>query len=291
MVNAGGAEGAINAGDILKPYLARGDIRVIGATTTREYEKFIAKDKALERRFEVIKVDEPTLEETKEILNGLKESYEQHHNIKITDENIDDIVNLSNKYLFSRKNPDKTIDLLDSVCAYVKRKSMIIKTDKKSINELKSLKKEKEEYVKKGLFDAALDICEKISNLENKDKESKLSNDLINKKDILKVIENKSNIPMFLDKEEILNKIQQTLHENIYYEEDAKEKIINNLKIYLKKDRNLKLLLLGPSGVGKTSSVKLISKALKNNLIRLDMSEYNLETSVNKLFGVSHGYV
>lgn len=291
MVNAGGAEGAINAGDILKPYLARGDIRVIGATTTREYEKFIAKDKALERRFEVIKVDEPTLEETKEILNGLKESYEQHHNIKITDENIDDIVNLSNKYLFSRKNPDKTIDLLDSVCAYVKRKSMIIKTDKKSINELKSLKKEKEEYVKKGLFDAALDICEKISNLENKDKESKLSNDLINKKDILKVIENKSNIPMFLDKEEILNKIQQTLHENIYYEEDAKEKIINNLKIYLKKDRNLKLLLLGPSGVGKTSSVKLISKALKNNLIRLDMSEYNLETSVNKLIGVSHGYV
>ena len=124
MVNAGGAEGAINAGDILKPYLARGDLKVIGATTTEEYERFIAKDKALERRFETILVEEPTLEETKEILIGLKSSYENHHNIKITEKNISDITNLASKYLFKKKNPDKTIDLLDSVCAYVKRKNM-----------------------------------------------------------------------------------------------------------------------------------------------------------------------
>lgn len=291
MVNAGGAEGAINAGDILKPYLARGDIRVIGATTTHEYEKFIAKDKALERRFEIIKVEEPNIEETKEIIKGLKESYEHHHNIKITNENIEDIVTLGNKYLFGRKNPDKTIDLLDSVCAYVKRKNMLIKTDKNSINELKKLKKEKEEYVRHNEYDKALSICEKISALENKEQEKKESNEVITKNDILKVIENKSNIPMFLNKEEILNKIAIILNEKIYSEEKAKKQIINNLRIYFKKDKNLKLLLLGPSGVGKTSSVKYISEVLKNTLIRLDMSEYNLETSVGKLIGVSHGYV
>lgn len=291
MVNAGGAEGAINAGDILKPYLARGDIRVIGATTTHEYEKFIAKDKALERRFEIIKVEEPNIEETKDIIKGLKESYEQHHNIKITNENIEDIVTLGNKYLFGRKNPDKTIDLLDSVCAYVKRKNMLIKTDKNSINELKKLKKEKEEYVRHNEYDKALSICEKISALENKEQEKKESNEVITKNDILKVIENKSNIPMFLDKEEVLNKIENILNEKIYSEEKAKKQIINNLRIYFKKDKNLKLLLLGPSGVGKTSSVKYISEVLKNTLIRLDMSEYNLETSVGKLIGVSHGYV
>lgn len=291
MVNAGGAEGAINASDILKPYLARGDIKVIGATTTREYEKYIAKDKALERRFEIIKVEEPNLEETKDILKGLKTSYEEHHNLKISAENIEDIVSLSNKYLFGRKNPDKTIDLLDSVCAYVKRKNMIIKTDKKSLEDLKRLKKAKEEYVQAGLYDKALAICEKISNLEKKEKEERNSSEEITKNDILKVIEQKSNIPMFLDKESLLDKINNTLKENIYHEDNAMEKIIHNLKIYFKKDKNLKLLLLGPSGVGKTSSVKLISKVLNNSLIRLDMSEYNLETSVNKLIGVSHGYV
>ena len=291
MVNAGGAEGAINAGDILKPYLARGEIRVIGATTTREYEKFIAKDKALERRFEIIKVNEPNLEETKDIISGLKDSYEHHHNLKITSENIEDIVTLGNKYLFGRFNPDKTIDLLDSVCAYVKRKNMIIKTDKESINKLKALKKEKEEKVKNGLYDEALNICEKISKLESKEQENKTSNEEITKNDILKVIENKSNIPMFLNYEEILTKVSNILEEKIYGEEKAKKQIINNLNIYFKKDKNLKLLLLGPSGVGKTSSVKHLSETLKMNLIRLDMSEYNLETSVNKLIGVSHGYV
>ncbi len=291
MVNAGGAEGAINAGDILKPYLARGDIRVIGATTTREYEKFIVKDKALERRFEIIKVNEPNLEETKEIISGLKDSYEHHHNLKITSENIEDIVTLGNKYLFGRFNPDKTIDLLDSVCAYVKRKNMIIKTDKESINKLKALKKEKEEKVKNGLFDEALNLCEKISKLESNEQDNKTSNEEITKNDILKVIENKSNIPMFLNYEDILTKVSHILEEKIYSEEKAKKQIINNLNIYFKKDKNLKLLLLGPSGVGKTSSVKHLSKTLKMNLIRLDMSEYNLETSVNKLIGVSHGYV
>ena len=168
---------------------------------------------------------------------------------------------------------------------------MIIKTDKESINKLKALKKEKEEKVKNGLYDEALNICEKISKLESKEQENKTSNEEITKNDILKVIENKSNIPMFLNYEEILTKVSNILEEKIYSEEKAKKQIINNLNIYFKKDKNLKLLLLGPSGVGKTSSVKHLSETLKMNLIRLDMSEYNLETSVNKLIGVSHGYV
>ena len=292
MVNAGGAEGAINASDILKPYLARGDIRVIGATTTQEYEKFIAKDKALERRFETIYIKEPTLEETEEILKGLKTTYEQHHHLSITDPNIHDIVTLGNKYLFTKKNPDKTIDLLDSICAHVKRKSISLDSIKPKEQELKNLLLEKENYVKNNLFDKALTTSIAISALESEIACLKDQNNLqITKEDILKVIEAKSNIPMFLKKEEILSKIKANLQAKIFYENPALTKLIDNLNIYFTKDTNLKVLLVGPSGVGKTSSIKIISDTLKNNLIRLDMSEYNLETSVNKLIGVSHGYI
>lgn len=292
MVNAGGAEGAINASDILKPYLARGDIRVIGATTTNEYEKFIAKDKALARRFETIIIKEPNLEETKEIIKGLKSTYEHHHNIKISSENIEDIVTLGNKYLFASKNPDKTIDLLDSICAHVKRKNI-------SKNFLKPLEKEKQELilakenqVKQGLFDEALNTCIRIEEIDKTiSNYQEQKDDIITKEDILQVIENKSSIPMFIDKTMIIKNIASTLQNEIYAQDLAINKLIDNLTTYFKNEKNLKLLLVGPSGVGKTSSVKLISKVLKNNLIRLDMSEYNLETSVNKLIGVSHGYV
>ncbi len=292
MVNAGGAEGAINAGDILKPYLARGELKVIGATTTEEYEKFIAKDKALERRFETILVKEPTLEETREILFGLRSSYEKHHNIKITDKNIEDIVTFANKYLFKKKNPDKSIDLLDSVCAYVKRKNIV---KEKRINyekKLKELNELKEKYVRDNSFDEALDVCIKISELEEnitKLKESK--NDDITQTDILKVIENKSNIPLFINKEELIKKIKEELFKNILYEESALNKIIDNLKIFYKTEKSLKLLLVGPSGVGKTSSVKILSKVTGNNLIRLDMSEYKESSSISKLIGTTQGYI
>ena len=120
MVSAGGAEGAISAGDILKPYLARGSIKVIGATTIREYHEFLAKDKALDRRFEKIIINEPTKEEMRAILEKLVPSYEKHYNMSITKDNIEDLLNLSNTYIFQKNNPDKTIDLLDSVCAKIK---------------------------------------------------------------------------------------------------------------------------------------------------------------------------
>lgn len=292
VINAGGAEGAINASDILKPYLARGDLKVIGATTILEYEKTIAKDKALERRFERVDIKEPSLEETTDILLGLKETYENHHKINITLENIKDIVSLGNKYLFMKKNPDKTIDLLDSTCAYIKRKNSFQDKLKVLAKEIKDLMQEKEQYVLNNLYDKALDVCLKINNKEEilKNCQNKQT-DIITKEDILKVIETKSNIPMFLEKEAIIKKLKEAFAKRIYGEYSPIETIITNLQSYFRKDNNLKLLLVGPSGVGKTSSVKLISEVLKNNLIRLDMSEYNLETSVNKLIGVSHGYV
>lgn len=292
MVNAGGAEGAINAGDILKPYLARGELKVIGATTTEEYEKFIAKDKALERRFETIFVKEPTLDETKEILLGLKSSYENHHNIKITNKNIDDIVFLANKYLFKKKNPDKTIDLLDSICAYVKRKN-ILKEDLIALEQkVEALTKQKEKYVLDNLFDKALDTCLKLNEIEqeiNALKQNK--SDEITYMDILKVIEQKSNIPLFINKDELLNKIKKELFVNILYEDKALNKLIDNLKIFYNNERSLKLLLTGPSGVGKTSCVKILKEVTKNNLIRLDMSEYKDQTSLSKLIGTHGGYI
>ena len=292
MVNAGGAEGAINAGDILKPYLARGELKVIGATTTEEYERFIAKDKALERRFETIFVKEPTLDETKEILLGLKSSYENHHNIKITNKNIDDIVFLANKYLFKKKNPDKTIDLLDSICAYVKRKN-ILKEDLIALEQkVEALTKQKEKYVLDNLFDKALDTCLKLNEIEqeiNALKQNK--SDEITYMDILKVIEQKSNIPLFINKDELLNKIKKELFANILYEDKALNKLIDNLKIFYNNERSLKLLLTGPSGVGKTSCVKILKEVTKNNLIRLDMSEYKDQTSLSKLIGTHGGYI
>ncbi len=292
IVNAGGAEGAINASDILKPYLARGEIRIIGATTTQEYEKYIAKSQALERRFETILVKEPTLEETKNILLGLKSTYEEHHHLTITNENIEDIVNLGNKYLFAKKNPDKTIDLLDSICAHVKRKSISLETLKPKEQALKNLMSQKENYVKEGAYKQALDACISINALEKDIEELKTnSTTSITKEDILKVIETKSHIPMFLNPPSLLLKLKNNLSSKIYYQPAAINKLLDNLNIYFKKGSNLKLLLVGSSGIGKTSSVKIISDTLKNNLIRLDMSEYNLETSVNKLIGVSHGYV
>lgn len=292
MVNAGGAEGAINASDILKPYLARGELKVIGATTTEEYERFIAKDKALERRFETILVKEPSLEETKEILLGLKASYENHHNIKITDQNIDDIVSLANKYLFKKKNPDKAIDLLDSVCAYVKRKNILKEELITLERKTQELTKQKEKYVLDNLFDKALDTCLKLNEIEKEINDLKQSKeDKITNIDILKVIESKSNIPLFIDKEKLLAKIKKALFEQIFYEDAALNKLMDNLEIFYKEERSIKLLLTGPSGVGKTSSIKILRKVSNSNLIRLDMSEYKDPTSLSKLIGTHGGYV
>lgn len=292
MVNAGGAEGAISASDILKPYLARGELKIIGATTTEEYYKFIEKDKALERRFERIQIEEPTQEETIEILNKVKKEYEDHHHVKITKENIKEIVELANQYIFGKNNPDKSLELLDSVCA---RKKALCKKVTHLIKEedIKKITRKKEKLIQEGNFEKALDLKKEEEKL--KAKQTKKQNNLtITTLDILKTIEIKTKIPVTLDQKKLLKKIEDSLNENILGQKEAINQIIKILKgRSMERKRPTSLLLLGPTGVGKTETVKVISKMFgsKDNLIRLDMSEFTLDTSVHKLIGTPGGYV
>ena len=283
MVNAGSADGAISASDILKPYLARGNIKLIGATTMGEYNKYFLKDKALNRRFERIIVDEPSIESTKEILKAIKKEYEQFHNIKITNKNIDDIVELSSKYIHDKCNPDKSIELLDSICANIKTKNRNSTINNEQLKEIIELKNK---YVKSNDFTKAL----KYKTLENKIKK-KVSNfetvepNKITKNDILKVIEIKTNIPI-TNKKEIINEICMDLQNNIIGQDDAIRKIKNDL--LMNKEGVKSLLFIGSSGIGKTMAAKIMAK--NYNLVKLDMSEYSKETSVTKLIGADPGY-
>lgn len=294
MVNAGGAEGAINASDILKPYLARGDIKCIGATTTDEYYKTIYKDKALERRFYSIQVEEPNVSKTKDILLGIKKEYENHHNLKISEQNISDIVFLADKYIKTKSNPDKSIDLLDMVCASIKVKGISFKELDKINKELEKIKKLKKEAILKNDYESATNYKEQENTLNQKLKKlSKTKNNIITKKDILDTLEKKINIPLLENKKELFENIKNNLHKNILGQDEAINKILKSIWFKLNNDKKpLSLLLTGPSGVGKTETVKLISNSInKSKLIRLDMSEYNLDISVNKLIGASAGYV
>lgn len=294
MINAGGAEGAINAADILKPYLARGDIKCIGATTTEEYYNSIYKDKALERRFYAIQVSEPDLLKTTEILLGVKEEYEHHHNLKISEENIRDIVSLADKYIKTKSNPDKAIDLLDMVCARQKVKGISFKELGTLHKKLKSLKKEKKEAIKNNDYDTAT-RCKEQENLLNLqiEKLGKTTRNIISKQDILETLETKTNIPILENKKELFEILKKNLLKNILGQDKAIQKVLKNIWLKWSEDtKPLALLLNGPSGVGKTETVKIISQSIKkSNFLRLDMSEYNLDTSVNKLIGVSAGYV
>ncbi len=289
MVNAGGAEGAINASDILKPYLARGKVKIIGATTTHEYNKFILRDKALNRRFELIKICEPSILETEEILNKIKPSFEKHYNIKITQKNISDIVQLTNRYISDRRNPDKSIDILDSVCAMKEvsnKTSNIIDSYKYKKEEIIKLK---EEMVKKNDFVRALEYHNeevKIDKILNKKMKQTIK---ITEQDILNLISRKCNIPI-INKKSKYKELENFLLNNLIGQDEAIKKIIKNM-INFDEDKPLSLLLTGSTGVGKTETVKLISKFLNINLLRLDMSEYNQDITINRLVGSSAGYV
>ena len=289
IANAGGAEGAINASDILKPYLARGKIKIIGATTTAEYNKFILKDKALNRRFEVIKVIEPTIYETEEILKRIKPSFESHYNIKITSQNITDIVKLTDKYITDRKNPDKTIDILDSVCAM---KEVASNTSSKILeyeNAKKQIVTKKENMVKSHNFKKALEFsCAEVKI----DKEIKKATNQalkITEKDILTLISRKCNIPI-LESKINFKSLGKHLKNNLIGQDKAIDKIVDNLQNH-DEDKPFSLLLTGSTGVGKTETVKQISKYLNMPLLRLDMSEYNQDITINRLLGSSAGYV
>ncbi len=284
MVNAGGAEGAICASDILKPYLARGELKIIGSTTLEEYHEYIAKDKALDRRFETILINEPNEKDMKSILLNIRKEYENHYQIKITDENIDDLIMLANKYIFNKNNPDKTIDLLDSVCSKIKFRET---NNNKESESLDTIIKKKENLLKVGDYQDALKIA--IEEQKMIEDNNIMNNYIMTKEDIIKTIESKTKIDISTSMKSKLEKLQNNLTTNILGQEEAIKKLLNTLEYA--DNKSLSFLLCGGSGVGKTETVKIFSDTYKTNLVRIDMSEYHLEESINKLLGSPQGYV
>lgn len=295
LIGAGGAEGAIDASNILKPALARGKIRCIGATTTEEYKKHFEKDKALERRFQTIKIEEPSIEETKNILYKLKPIYEKYHNVIIKEEIIDKIIFLTEKYIYNRFRPDKQIDILDEVCSKVN--ICETKENVKLNNKLAEIRNKKELYIKENNIKKAYEYKIKETNFNNKmSKNNNLKEVTI--KDIATVISNKTKIPIYeilKDNKKIINEIDQNLKENIIGQNEAINKLINitkRIKLGYKENKCISLLFTGPSGVGKTKLAEVYGNIIsKQKVIKIDMSEYSDNMSVSKFVGSSAGYV
>ncbi|MDE6412784.1 MAG: ATP-dependent Clp protease ATP-binding subunit, partial [Eubacterium sp.] len=311
IMGAGSAEGAVDAANILKPSLARGDIQVIGATTIDEYRKNIEKDAALERRFQSVLVGEPTEEETVEILKGLRDKYEAHHKVKITDEAIDTAVRMSARYIADRFLPDKAIDLVDEAASRVRLKAFTAPPNLKEMeNEIKRLQEEKASAVRSQDFENAAKIRDKEKELktllsEEKEKwKNSSSHDVkeITTEDIASVVSSWSGIPVNqLTKEEsekLLN-MEKILHERIVGQDKAVSSIakaIRRGRVGLKNpNRPLgSFIFLGPTGVGKTELCKTLAEAMFGNedaILKLDMSEYMEKHTVSKLIGAPPGYV
>lgn len=274
MVNAGGAEGAITAGDILKPYLARGKVKCIGATTTDEYNKYMASDKALARRFEIIKINEPNVKETINILTKIKGEYETHHHVKISNKEISNLVILADKYLPNRKNPDKSIDLLDSVCSVVKIQGEKNKNINKKYAELENIKQNKNECFLAKKYEEALKYKEKEITLVNYIKEIENKKEYsVCEKDIYTILEQKCHLP-FLNKNKIINKINKEL---VNY-----PNLIKDLQSSLNNNKGLKLLF-----INSDKEIEKINKCFNNiNYLKIDMNEFNYPSSLYKLIGL-----
>lgn len=311
LIGAGAAEGAVDAANILKPALARGEIQVIGATTIDEYRKNIEKDAALERRFQSVMVGEPTEEETVEILKGLRDKYEAHHKVKISDEAIETAVKMSSRYIADRFLPDKAIDLIDEAASRVRLKAFTAPPNLKSMEqEIKRLEQEKASAVKSQDFEAAAKIRDKEKELqtlldEEKEKWKNLSGKEIKEvstEDIANVVSSWSGIPVTqLTKEEserLLN-MEKILHERIVGQDKAVSavaKAIRRGRVGIKNpNRPLgSFIFLGPTGVGKTELCKSLAEAMfgsEDAIIKLDMSEYMEKHTVSKLIGSPPGYV
>ncbi len=292
MVSAGGAEGAISAGDIFKPYLARGDVKCIGATTISEYEKYLAKDKALSRRFEKIYIKEPDKEQTINILKKVKKEYETHHNLVISNKNILDIISLTDKYILDKKNPDKALDFLDSVCTYVHLKNEYNKNVYKLEKEIKVLNENKNKAIIENDYTLALNIKNKENKIINYINKNNYKIKKIKSSDIVKVLSKKANIPLLINSEDIISKIKNNL-KNIVGHKKEISKIINLIEYKLKNfDSQLSILLTGSTGIGKTEILKNILKVLskKMNVIKLNGSDFSYDSSITKLIGVTPGY-
>lgn len=294
MVSAGGAEGAITAGDIFKPALARGKIKCIGATTTSEYQKYFACDKALTRRFEMVNVREPNSTETKEILSKVKGEYERHHNVIINDNIIDSVIYYTDKFIKTKKNPDKAIDFLDSVCSKVKTQNNYCPEKKELYRKLEALKKTKEKLLKKNDYDNALKIYSEELAINKKIKNYQQSQKLIlRESDIISVLENKTNMIFTKNKLNCLKDIEDNLNKELYGINNYVKKIMCLIKDnLLNKKGFLKIYLTGSEGLGKSTIVKRIAENIPgNNFVRIDLKEYHSSMDLNKLIGVNSGYV
>ena len=311
IIGAGGAEGAIDASNILKPSLARGELQLIGATTLEEYRKHIEKDAALERRFQPVKVEEPTEEEAVDILMGLKSRYEEHHSVKITDEAVKAAVRLSKRYINDRFLPDKAIDLIDEASSRTRLLAYAVPADiKKLEKQIEELSQEKESAIKKEKYDEASDIKKqqarkktRLEKLKNKWREQMDTSELVVDEDIIaKTVAMWTKIPVTkiaeAESEKLIN-LEQTLHNRVIGQDEAVSavaKAIRRGRVGLK-DPNRPIgsfLFLGPTGVGKTELSKALADAMfgtDNSLIRVDMSEYMEKHTVSKLIGSPPGYV
>ncbi|MDO4618699.1 MAG: ATP-dependent Clp protease ATP-binding subunit [Clostridia bacterium] len=311
IVGAGSAEGAIDASNILKPSLARGEIQLIGATTLNEYRKYIEKDAALERRFQPVTVGEPTVEETIEILKGLRDRYEAHHGVKITDDAIEAAAKLSERYITDRFLPDKAIDLVDEA-ASKKRLSLFTAPDnlKEIEKELEKITAEKQEAIISQDFEKAAVLRDKEKELKDKMDSGKsewrdsTSRDkqIVSEEDIADIISEWTNIPVKKLKEEESEKLKNlegVLHGRVIGQEEAVSSVaraIRRGRAGLKDPKRPigSFIFLGPTGVGKTELSKALAESMfgsENSIIRVDMSEFMEKHSVSKLIGSPPGYV
>ncbi len=311
IVGAGAAEGAIDAANILKPLLARGEIQLVGATTLNEYRKFIEKDTALERRFSPVTVNEPSEKDTIQILKGIRDKYEAHHNVKISDEAIESAVKMSVRYINDRFLPDKAIDLIDEAASRARLKTYTEPDNLKKLEEqIEEIEKDKEEAVRTQKFEKAASLRDKQKEL--KEKYEKEQNKWKNKntksvtnigeENIAEVISSWTGIPakkITEDENKRLKNLEKSLHERVIGQDEAVEavaKAIRRGRVGLKDPKRPigSFLFLGPTGVGKTELSKALAESLfgdENAMIRIDMSEYMEPHSVSKLIGSPPGYV
>ena len=311
MIGAGGAEGAIDASGILKPSLARGELQLIGATTITEYRKYIEKDAALERRFQPVMVEEPSVEDALEILKGLKGRYESHHKVLIRDEALEAAVSMSERYITDRNLPDKAIDVLDESCSKVSLKGYKVPENLTALDlRLKELEKQKEESIKNGCFEEASLLQKEQEEAEKKSeqlkkrfqKKTSSSQPEVTEEDIAEVVSAWTKIPVQKLAEsdtDRLKKLESVLHQRVIGQEEAVKAVARAVKrgrVGLKDSKRPigSFLFLGPTGVGKTELSKALAEAMFGNeesMIRVDMSEYMEKHSVSKMIGSPPGYV
>ena len=311
IIGAGGAEGALDASNILKPALARGDVQVIGATTIEEYRKYIEKDAALERRFQPVQVEEPTEEESIEILKGLRKLYEKHHHVQITDEGVEASVRLSARYVNDRFLPDKAIDLMDEAAAKARLGMMHGSDEMMQLNrEIHQTELDMEHALQEGDIEKARTWKETRENLQASREKLEKKNRRVSKNKVPVVGENEiadvvagwTKIPVSrLTESEAsrLQKLEETLHKRVIGQEEAVSavsKAVRRGRVGLKDPKRPigSFLFLGPTGVGKTEVSKALAEAVFGNeesMIRVDMSEYMEKHSVSKMIGSPPGYV